>query len=387
MVAFVPGQGGCELMAVSTLNRKAQGFSSNYSVGRESITTQTSEYSVKTLLYTMGDKNLGTITIPGLQRHYVWTKKRASLLVESIINKIPVPQIFLYAKDDKLIVIDGLQRLMTMYYFYKKRFPKTAFRTQQKYYNLNELPLDDPRYFGNFKLSLPDNVGKSTNKLNGKSYDELERDDLIRFNRYPVQSVIITPSSNIGGDESVIYEIFSRLNSGTSLNPQEIRRCAYDSKFFETLYDMNTNAKWQKMYGQNNPDKKTKGEESLLRGFALMDGGYKAPTPKFLNAYCFKAKKFDDQRILEIKKIFESFLEKNGNLHLRHGNNRFSQPLFDAVFVTACRDAYQNNGTDVLVIDPDKLKTLKERKEFGTSTQDVTKRLRLAGKILRGDIE
>ena len=44
-------------------------------------------------------------------------------LIESIITGIPIPQIFLYEKSrNNLLVIDGQQRLMTIYYFINKRF-------------------------------------------------------------------------------------------------------------------------------------------------------------------------------------------------------------------------------------------------------------------------
>lgn len=67
----------------------------------------------------------GAIQIPGFQRNYVWDKKRASKLIESFIIGIPVPQLFLYEEaKNKFLVIDGQQRLMTIYYFYKQRFPR-----------------------------------------------------------------------------------------------------------------------------------------------------------------------------------------------------------------------------------------------------------------------
>jgi len=51
--------------------------------------------------------------------------ERASKLIESIITGIPIPQIFLYEKSkNTFLVIDGQQRLMTIYYFINKRFPK-----------------------------------------------------------------------------------------------------------------------------------------------------------------------------------------------------------------------------------------------------------------------
>ncbi len=58
------------------------------------------------------------ISIPNFQRNYVWDKKRASKFIESLIIGLPIPQIFLYQKSrNSYSVIDGQQRLLTMYFF------------------------------------------------------------------------------------------------------------------------------------------------------------------------------------------------------------------------------------------------------------------------------
>src|SRR3954447_105746 len=67
----------------------------------------------------------GAVKIPGFQRNYVWDIKRASKLIESLILGLPVPQIFLYEEQrNRFLVIDGQQRMMSIYYFIKGRFPK-----------------------------------------------------------------------------------------------------------------------------------------------------------------------------------------------------------------------------------------------------------------------
>src|SRR3954452_24973896 len=67
----------------------------------------------------------GHVKIPAFQRNYVWDIKRASKLIESIVIGLPIPQIFLYEKArNEFHVIDGQQRLMTIYYFKKGRFPQ-----------------------------------------------------------------------------------------------------------------------------------------------------------------------------------------------------------------------------------------------------------------------
>jgi uncharacterized protein with ParB-like and HNH nuclease domain len=67
----------------------------------------------------------GSVRIPGFQRNYVWDLGRASKLIESLLLGLPVPQIFLYETGrNEFLVIDGQQRLMSIYYFMKQRFPK-----------------------------------------------------------------------------------------------------------------------------------------------------------------------------------------------------------------------------------------------------------------------
>ena len=63
----------------------------------------------------------GSVRIPGFQRNFVWDIGRSSRLIESLILGLPVPQLFLYEQErNRFLVIDGQQRLMSIYYFIKK---------------------------------------------------------------------------------------------------------------------------------------------------------------------------------------------------------------------------------------------------------------------------
>ena len=73
------------------------------------------------------DFNITTV----FQRNYIWDKKRASRFIESLILGLPVPQIFLYQKErNKFLVIDGQQRLLSIYYYIKQRFPLVEKRAE-----------------------------------------------------------------------------------------------------------------------------------------------------------------------------------------------------------------------------------------------------------------
>ena len=160
----------------------------------------------------------GTIAIPGFQRHYVWDIKKASKLIESLILGLPVPQLFLYEEArNKLLVIDGQQRLMSIYYFKKQRFPRIEARSElrnalQKEDSFPDQILSDDAYFTDFRLQLPAKLPNTPNPLSKLTYDTLG-ELRFQFDLQPIRNVVVKQNSP-KNDDSSIYEIFSRLNSG-----------------------------------------------------------------------------------------------------------------------------------------------------------------------------
>lgn len=68
---------------------------------------------------------------PDFQRHFVWDKKKASRLIESVLLKVPLPVVYLAEGiDSKEYVIDGQQRLTSFFSFFDDKFPPedTAFK-------------------------------------------------------------------------------------------------------------------------------------------------------------------------------------------------------------------------------------------------------------------
>ena len=66
----------------------------------------------------------GEIVIPPFQRQFVWKQVQSSKLVESFLLGLPVPSVFLYTERDSqnLLVIDGQQRLRSIFYFFEGYF-------------------------------------------------------------------------------------------------------------------------------------------------------------------------------------------------------------------------------------------------------------------------
>jgi hypothetical protein len=61
---------------------------------------------------------------PTFQRRYIWPDRLASRLVESILLNIPLPPCYLAQNEDyELDVIDGQQRIFSIYRFVNNQLP------------------------------------------------------------------------------------------------------------------------------------------------------------------------------------------------------------------------------------------------------------------------
>ncbi|MBF8274726.1 MAG: protein of unknown function DUF262 [Magnetococcales bacterium] len=362
------------------------------------ITAAPNDFNIRTLNDFIGS---GIVKIPGFQRNYVWDIKRASKLVESIIMGIPIPQIFLYEeKRNKFIVIDGQQRYMTLYYFIKKRFPLEEKRHELRAIFSREggIPdrvINDNKYFVDFNLKLASGESGSKNSFNGLNYATLDDGDRTAFELRTIRNVIIKQNFP-KDDDSVMFEVFNRLNSGgVNLKPQEIRNSLFYSDFFDMLYRVNLDKVWRKHTPTVSPDMNMKDVEILLRGFAmLMEGdGYKPSLAKFLNSFSKKAKKIDGDKILYLESLFKAFMggipENCERLFHNKNTGRFNISIYESIFVAACSDAFRDNNLSVSAIDIEKINRLKHDSEFmnasmsnTSSTANVRSRLQRAKEML-----
>src|SRR5262249_38670232 len=138
--------------------------------------------------------NSGSIYIPKFQRSYVWNVYRASRFIESLLLGLPVPAIFLSKEleSNKMLVIDGQQRLRTLQYFYNGVFE----------------PSDRA-----FKLR-----GVQT-RFQNATYKTLKEDDRLRLDDSIVHAIIVKQEDphedhQKGTGPSSVYHIFERLNTG-----------------------------------------------------------------------------------------------------------------------------------------------------------------------------
>lgn len=342
----------------------------------------------------------GVVKIPGFQRNYVWDMKRASKLIESMIIGLPVPQIFLYEEGrNSFLVIDGQQRLMSIYYFVKQRFPLKEKRIElrrifDKHGKIPDDILEDDAYFSKFSLQLPEQLPRLPNRLNKLNYSTLG-DFKTTFDLRTIRNIIIKQTSP-PDDDSSIYEIFNRLNSGgMNLKPQEIRTSLYHSHFYDLLYRLNADVRWRGLLGITEPDIHMKDIEVLLRGFAMLveGAGYSPSMVRFLNNFSRKSKSNTEQKNDYLEKLFAVFLKTCEPLGERpfHGRktNKFNISLFEAVFAAQCGPTFERRDLELQPFNPQRFENLKEDEKFAnaslektTSTTNVKLRLSLAKKFL-----
>ena len=366
----------------------------NY-VAEYDITVSPNDFNINTIFDFIDS---GVVNIPGFQRNYVWDIKRASKLIESLLIGLPIPQIFLYEeKKNKFLVIDGQQRLMTIYYFKKRRFPKAEKRVElRKIFDeqggIPDSIINNNDYFIDFNLKLPKIKQGQDNQFNNKNFSTLDEDNKISFGYKTIRNIVIKQNAPEDGG-SAIFEIFNRLNSGgVNLTSQEIRTSLYHSKFYEMLYDINLNDDWRYFLPSNVPNLYMKDIEILLRGFSMLiyNREYKPSMTMFLNESSRKAKSFNEDKISTLKNIFIQFIQNMRSLGeaniFRTEAGRFNISMFEAIFCAMCEEAYTRlNASLVKQTSLENINSLKADQEFKdaslqstASTNNVGDRIRIA---------
>ncbi|MBU0728623.1 MAG: DUF262 domain-containing protein [Proteobacteria bacterium] len=90
----------------------------------------------------------GDIVIPDYQREFVWTIKQSSLLIDSFLTGLPVPPVFFYVDDNnKNLVIDGQQRILSVVFFLDGYFGKESTQGKRQVFRLTGLHSTHP-YLG-----------------------------------------------------------------------------------------------------------------------------------------------------------------------------------------------------------------------------------------------
>jgi uncharacterized protein with ParB-like and HNH nuclease domain len=342
------------------------------------ISTSPNDFNIITIFNLI---NNGIVKLPTFQRNFVWDIKRASKLIESIIMGLPIPQIYLYEKDkNEFLIIDGQQRLLSIFFFIKQRFPKDFGRLEIRKSLLNngiitdEL-LNDDKLFRGFKLILPlDVFPKQNSQYNGIKYSTLNQEKSTFEYLRTIRCMVIKQNEPDDGDSSM-FEIFSRLNTGgQNLSVQEIRMCLYQSKFLNNLIIMNENDNWKRLLGARKPIINLTDVEILLRVFAMLheNRNYNPSMKKFLNSFAMQSRIYDKEphKIEYFNALFYRFIENCSELTPNSFTlvpNKFSISLFESVFVSVCEAAFLRGDLNIAPVTEKMIQTLKLDTEFSNS--------------------
>jgi hypothetical protein len=198
------------------------------------------------------------VNTAGFQRGFVWNKAQMDRFIESLLLGYPVPGIFLVKQsvDNRMLVLDGQQRLITLQSFYEGLHAGRE-----------------------FKLT---NVGEDFQGLTYKTLDEAQR---FQLDDSFLQATILQTDGSPQVDEAV-YQIFERLNSGgTQLTPHEIRVALYSGPLVDYIEELNQWDPWRRLFGK--PSARIRDHELILRTLALFLGAddYSKPLKGFLNGF------------------------------------------------------------------------------------------------------
>jgi hypothetical protein len=194
-------------------------------------------------------------------------------------------QVFFLSKEEKtekLLVIDGQQRLRTLQWFYEGIFEKTG-----REFVLKEVQA----------------------QFEGLNYRSLKASDRRRLDDSVLHATIIKQDEP-SEDVSSIYHIFERLNTGgTRLTPQEIRAAIYHGEFNDLIRTLNYNKSWRELFGK--PHTRMRDQELILRFLALYycQNQYERSMKSFLNMWMGANRNPNSEAQKEITDLFTNTVE------------------------------------------------------------------------------
>src|SRR3989338_664471 len=276
---------------------------------------------------------------PDFQRDEVWNDEARARFIDSLSKEFPIPSMCfaLDPKEQKYIVIDGLQRMSTI-----KRF------------------LNDPAWV------LP-KLKDIDQKISGRSVSDIKKQAPGTYRRIenislPVTILRYDPGRSDNMD--YIFTIFQRLNTfGERLNNQEIRNAIYQGPFSAFLRSCAKNRVWVEIARTQKRGRGSRmiAEERALRFFAFYYDAnkYNGKLNKFINDYMQKNRYSSDNSNREM--IFNSVATVVKRLGV--SNLGKSNALKDAVLYGIAKNLGTLENVPVTRLSK-LLENLKENKHF-----------------------
>ena len=317
---------------------------------------------------------------PELQRKYVWDKVEASRFIESILLGLPVPSVFLAQSGSQKLIVDGYQRIMTVY-----DYMRGIFSTDKKVFRLS-------------------NSEKINARWRNKAFSELSTDDQRKIKSTTIHAIIFEQKKP-ENDGTSLYQVFERINtSGRTLTPQEIRNCVYQGSFNTMLFEINENKIWRELFGTEEADSRMRDLEYILRFFTMKTGNIldteskQISLKKALNDFMKTHKEDSPADIQRFKDEFDTTVQlvydhigKDAFRNYTRGkfSKKFHPAIFDAIMVAVF--LIHKQGIPLDEVSEEKHIALLENPGFKEATskrttdvENIRKRIFLAGELLFG---
>lgn len=280
-----------------------------YKRGEIRIVTEQARYPVKSIKGMLDDDDYKLN--PEYQRRKRWDNGKKSRLIESFIMNVPLPPIFLYEYEySKYEVMDGLQRLTSIYDFYSGNFP-----------------LEGLEYW---------------KELNGKKYKELPSEIQRGIDRRYISSIVLLEETAKSEKEAEALKqiVFERLNSGgEKINPQETRNALHNGGMNQLCLKLSQNNKFRKMW---NIPLESHGEEELLKSesyrkmddvqlvlrffaYRFLDSLSGYTIEDFLDEYLKQANIFSEKTLNKLEQLFIDTVE---TIYSVFGEEAFFSPAY-----------------------------------------------------------
>lgn len=327
------------LTTVSNTKSKDDNYEEPEGLDQESL-TDWGDYPIDSLLIRSESRtvyevirrirNDAFILNPDFQRDFVWDEIKQSRFIESVLMRIPLPVFYLAEQEDgKVVVVDGLQRLMTFYRYLDNKFSLKGLRHPGS--DLN---------------------GKRFKDLISKFQNRIEDTNLIL---YLIDSKV---------PERARLDIFERVNSGVPLSRQQMRNSLYLGQATIWLREQAKNRWFLSATGRSLKPETMRDREFINRfcGFYLLGiKKYNGNMDEFLaETLIYMNKKMTKKDLEDLSLKFQTSMKNNYNVFERHAFRKHEKPyqsrnvinasLFDVFSVTFARyeEDYIKERTDTI---------------------------------------
>ncbi|NSY59344.1 GmrSD restriction endonuclease domain-containing protein [Agrobacterium tumefaciens] len=284
---------------------------------------------------------------PDFQRGSVWSPQAKVFLIDTILNDLPMPQIFFRTKIDPSQqstireVVDGQQRLRTILEFASGKIRLTS-----------KAP--------NFK---------------DKTYVDLDIEDQERFLSYKVPVVQL-----INSTDSDVLEVFARLNSySVKVTPPELRHAQYSEPVKWAIYEATRD--WSNLWNEYGvvslrDSVRLKNTSVMAEMFMILDTGFNDAGEANITKY-YELRKNNDEKFFQgirkkVDKIVTEILEEMGEDFSE--TTFFDAPNFLALFAAVAYlkgDLPVGRVTEGLTIPPQPIDWAKASDILAAIAQDV----------------